>query len=37
MCGFVCGLAVSFGFLACLEPLVYTACVLRGASRFLII
>jgi hypothetical protein len=35
--GFVGGLAVSFGFLAHLEPLVYTACILRSALRFLII
>jgi hypothetical protein len=35
VCGFVGGLAVSIGFLACLEPLVHTACILRGALPFL--
>jgi hypothetical protein len=35
--GFVGSLAVSFGFLAHLEPLVYTACILGGALCFLII
>jgi hypothetical protein len=28
---------LSFGFLACLEPPVYTAYVLKGAKHFLII
>ena len=37
MFGFVGSLVVSFGFLACLEPFVFIACVLRGALRFLII
>jgi hypothetical protein len=37
VCGFVGGLAVLFGFLAHLEPLVHTACILRSTLRFLII
>ena len=37
MYGFVGSLAVSFGFFARLEPLVHTACVLRGALHFLMI